>query len=935
MAHSRRAHTMKQTLELWGKQLAALAWKNVLLFWRNKVASALQVFGSLFFVLLIFAVNEALVSQRQNESDFRRITNPEPELVNHIPDCSEQTYIIDDPCYTFLYSPNNSEVVDRIVQAVRENNVPVIPPSRVRGFENESYVDAWLLANPQRASGAVQFYYESEQEFNYALQVNGTAKFFRGEFEDPNYFMTLPLQVAVERQIYEELSAQENPQWDIYFSEFAHPAISVSALVGAIASTFLFAAAMFGFVIQIGTVVYEREGKLRQAMRNMGLSDGVFWTSWWMWESVLAVFTSTFIVLFGMMFQFDMFLNNAYGVLFLLFFEFQIAMVSVAFFLSTFLSRSSSAVFLGFVFFLFGWIIQTTVVFGFPYSEEFNDSFGWAQVIFALFPPAPFAKGLMDLARATSDESYEGISWSTRNSYCADNTFHSQDDCVFSLQSIYLWLFYDFLIYMALAVYLDKVLPNEYYVRQPVWYIFSPNFWFPKSSAYTVDDLHKTEEAARAAGADLAAGLDEDVKEEESALKERISRDPNPHPEQLEVRGLVKSFKVKGGFFHAVKGNWFSLDKGRIFALLGPNGAGKSTTINLLTGIQPASAGHAFVFGHSVTGSGIGAIRTFTGMCPQFDVLWPELTGEEHLMIFGLIKGFDLKVCKQETDSLLERVHLSGARKLRSSAYSGGMRRRLSVSISLIGDPSVVYLDEPTTGMDPISRRYVWDIIKAEKVNRVIILTTHSMEEADVLGDRIAIIAKGRLRCLGTSVRLKNKFGTGYRLSISLNSKFGALLPRSVTELRDNEVRVPVVDYVQEKLGIEPNEVGQYIHWNIPKVSESQLRDFVEELLAKVEEFGIHDLQLSLTSLEEVFLEIARQAELDAAEDEGRKEKLQILNARGKKMRVAVPIGCERMELEDGRVLNAIWEQDEDGCLVCVSHFVEENREPANGISNR
>jgi len=105
----------------------------------------------------------------------------------------------------------------------------------------------------------------------------------------------------------------------------------------------------------------------------------------------------------------------------------------------------------------------------------------------------------------------------------------------------------------------------------------------------------------------------------------------------------------------------------------------------------------------------------------------------------------------------------------------------------------------------------------------------------------------------------------------------------------------------------------------------------VEELLAKVVEFEIHDLQLSLTSLEEVFLEIAKQAELDAAEYEGRKEKLQILSTRGKKIFASVPVGSKRMELEDGRVLNASWEQDDEGCLVCVSHFVEENEAPAGG----
>jgi ABC-type multidrug transport system ATPase subunit len=121
-----------------------------------------------------------------------------------------------------------------------------------------------------------------------------------------------------------------------------------------------------------------------------------------------------------------------------------------------------------------------------------------------------------------------------------------------------------------------------------------------------------------------------------------------------------------------------------------------------------------------------------------------------------------------EVTSRLEEVKLSAVEHTLVGAFSGGMRRRLSVSVALIGDPAVVYLDEPTTGMDPVNRRHVWDVIERAKQDRTVILTTHSMEEADILGDRIGIMCKGRMRCLGSSVRLKNKFGAGYKISVSM-----------------------------------------------------------------------------------------------------------------------------------------------------------------------
>lgn len=149
-------------------------------------------------------------------------------------------------------------------------------------------------------------------------------------------------------------------------------------------------------------------------------------------------------------------------------------------------------------------------------------------------------------------------------------------------------------------------------------------------------------------------------------------------------------------------------------------------------------------------------------MCPQFDILWGSLTALEQLRIYSAIKGVPAQSVDALSLKLLEEVRLNDVAHIQTGTFSGGMKRRLSVALALVGDPQVVFLDEPTTGMNPISRRHVKDVIERMKQDCAVVLTTHSMEEADILGDRVGIMAKGMLRCLGHTTHLKAKFGSGY-----------------------------------------------------------------------------------------------------------------------------------------------------------------------------
>ena len=151
---------------------------------------------------------------------------------------------------------------------------------------------------------------------------------------------------------------------------------------------------------------------------------------------------------------------------------------------------------------------------------------------------------------------------------------------------------------------------------------------------------------------------------------------------------------------------------------------------------------------------------------PQHDILYPNLTVEEHLQLFAAFKGVPAKDQKAEVETIIQSVGLTEKRKAYTRTLSGGQKRKLSVGIAFIGGSRIVFLDEPTSGMDPYSRRFTWNVIRSHREGRVVVLTTHFMDEADLLGDRVAIMGDGRLRCCGSSLFLKNLFGVGYNMTI-------------------------------------------------------------------------------------------------------------------------------------------------------------------------
>ncbi|KAI3472205.1 hypothetical protein Pfo_029693 [Paulownia fortunei] len=587
---------------------------------------------------------------------------------------------------------------------------------------------------------------------------------------------------------------------------------------------------LLGFLYPISRLisysVYEKEQKIKEGLYMMGLKDNTFILSWFLTYALQFAVSSGIITLctMGTLFKY-----SDKSLVFVYFFCFGLSSIMLSFLISTFFTRAKTAVAVGTLAFLAAF---------FPYYSVDDEAVSTLFKVMASFlSPTAFALGSINFA--DYERAHVGLRWS--------NIWRDSSGVCFLVCLLMMLL--DTFLYCAVGLYLDKVLHNG--MRCNWSSMLFKHFWRKKNMS------------EQFSSSSLVKLIDSDF-EENARLSERDTYKPaveaisfEMKQQELDGRNLHKVYTSKKARCCAVNSLQLTLYENQILALLGHNGAGKSTTMSMLVGLVRPTSGDALVFGKNIL-TDMDEIRQSLGVCPQYDILFPELTVKEHLEIFANIKGVNEDCLENVVIEMAEEVGLADKLNTFVRALSGGMRRKLSLGIALIGNNKVIVLDEPTSGMDPYSMRLTWQLIKRIKKGRIILLTTHSMDEADALGDRIAIMANGSLKCCGSSFFLKQQYGVGYTLTLVKTTPTASAAADIVYS------HIPSATCV--------SEVGNEISFKLPLASSSSFESMFREIESCMQRsnhsfetpdcgdsifLGIQSYGISVTTLEEVFLRVA------------------------------------------------------------------------------
>ncbi|KAG9392332.1 ABC transporter [Carpediemonas membranifera] len=590
---------------------------------------------------------------------------------------------------------------------------------------------------------------------------------------------------------------------------------------------FLTVAALFTFVMTVYSIVQEKQYKLRQMMHVSGLRDLPYWLANFTFHLIWAFIAVLLLLVTAIILDLPTIRHCNILISFTLLFLFFACNIVAAFLFSTFFAQTRTAigglalVFLASIMGMMVVSMYLDVIY-----EPNNFLLAWAS---SLFFPVNLSKAFDTITKLChSSQKEPGDPVRPPVGFSLIDAVHFGSIPV--IEQL-LWLAADFIIYSILCWYLDNVTASARGVGRSLFFPFTLDYWGFKSPQPTKE--YSPAEADKIIG----EGVDNDVRKEmKDVILNRL-----PDTNAIRIVGLKKTFKSLGRKNVAVNGLSLAINENTICGLLGHNGAGKTTLINMLTGQMKPSGGFARIFGNDIVAHK-DRLHTVLGLCPQFDVLWPELSAAEHLRIFAHLKEIPRGERDEAITQSLRSVHLNNVRSRKVGRFSGGMRRRLTLTMALLGNPQLVILDEPTTGLDVINRRRTWETILGHREGRVFLLTTHSMEEADTLSDKIAIMADGRLRAVGTSLRLKQRYGVGARVFVTLDI---TTLRRAREHLREMFTRlVPGSRLVGRN--------GPHHTMYVPRRQLEKLPDLCEALEAPSQ--FVRDFSVASTSLEDVFM---------------------------------------------------------------------------------
>ncbi|XP_050538080.1 phospholipid-transporting ATPase ABCA1-like [Daktulosphaira vitifoliae] len=578
---------------------------------------------------------------------------------------------------------------------------------------------------------------------------------------------------------------------EVIMQRFPYPKYIEDPLLPALTSfvsTVVLLSYVYTAINTIKVIAAEKESKMKEAMMLMGLDNWLHAMAWylksfiiWIIPLLILVFFITFEWPTGAVFQYsDPFVLMAILTLYVT------SGISYCFLIATLFKKANTAATVGGV--LWFGSYAPFMIFQPKYSSMTNREI----LVSTLLPNT--ALGYIFQSLIMFEGIGKGLTW--------DNiSITVSPDDKLSIADIMCMLALDTVMFLVVAIYLETAFPKNCGFRPPWYFPIMPSFWFGQKVSSNATISEKS---------------------------------------GIQINSLTKWFSHGKP---VVNNLTLDMYPNQITVLLGHNGAGKSTTMSMLTGLLRPSAGSALIEGYDIN-TQMKKIRNSLGLCPQYNVLIPDLTVKEHLLFFGVLKNLDSEMLKDEVAKYTEKFELEPMLNTKSKHLSGGMKRKLSVAVALIGKSKVVLMDEPTSGMDPAARRTLWNILQSEREGRTMVMTTHLMDEADLLGDRVAIMKAGKLCCVGTPFSLKKEYGGGYTLTL-------------------------VKDTVKCSVSKLTNFIRKFYPHNVPSsitimevVYKLEDSSFLPELLNSLEQnkssLGIKEYGITLTSLQDVFMRVGQ-----------------------------------------------------------------------------
>uniref|UniRef100_A0A8C4PSB0 ATP binding cassette subfamily A member 9 n=1 Tax=Equus asinus asinus TaxID=83772 RepID=A0A8C4PSB0_EQUAS len=566
------------------------------------------------------------------------------------------------------------------------------------------------------------------------------------------------------------------------------------------------------FIYYISVNVTQERQYIKSLMTMMGLRDSAFWLSWGLMYAGFIFIMATLMALIVTSAQ--VVVLTGFMVVFALFLLYGLSLITLVFLLSVLVKKP----------FLTGLVVFLLIVFwgSLGFTALYRHLPAFLEWTLCLLSPFAFTAGMAQLIHLDYDINSNIQLNSSNNPYLITATLFM--------------LVFDALLYLILALYFDKILPTEYGHRHSPWFFLKSSFWFQHQRADHVALENET---------------DSDSSPNDSF--EQVS--PEFYgKEAIRIKNLKKEYGTrKHEKVEALKGLVFDIYEGQITALLGHSGAGKTTLLNMLSGLSAPTSGSVTIYNHSLSEmADLETVSKLTGVCPQSNVQFDFLTVRENLRLFAKIKGIQPHEVEREVQRVLRDLEMEKIQDILVQDLSSGQKRKLTFGIAILGDPQVLLLDEPTAGSDPLSRHQVWNLLKERKSDRVILFSTQFMDEADILADRKVFISNGRLKCAGSSLFLKKKWGIGYHLSLHLNEMCN---PDSITSLVKHHIP-------DAKLTAQSEEKLVYI---LPLERTNKFPDLYRDL-DRCSNQGIESYGVAMTTLNEVFLKLEGKSSLDESD---------------------------------------------------------------------